>query len=207
VAASKISPNAGEIVSEIHIAAQPGRVFQALVDSEQVVQWWGQGGVYLCTQFNADLRIGGRWRSAGVGPDGTSFEVTGEYLEIDPPRLLVYTWIASWTGDVKTKVRWELEPTKQGTLVKIVIAALRPTPSWQTAIEAGRECWDGCRPFWKAAKLPTAASQSPQPDNAAGAALIEFGRVLCVPCAFHQGGLPSPRLSLSVANPSPSHPI
>jgi uncharacterized protein YndB with AHSA1/START domain len=36
--------------------------------------------------------------------------VDGEYLEIDPPRLLVQTWTASWRADVKTIVRWELEP-------------------------------------------------------------------------------------------------
>jgi uncharacterized protein YndB with AHSA1/START domain len=51
-----------------------------------------------------------------VGPDGRDFAVTGEYLEVDPPRLLVQTWVA---GEVKTTVRWELTPTKQGTLVKI----------------------------------------------------------------------------------------
>ena len=42
--------------------------------------------------------------------DGTSFRVDGEYLEVDPPRLLVHTWIASWSGLLKTVVRWELEP-------------------------------------------------------------------------------------------------
>lgn len=46
----------------------------------------------------------------GVGDDGTSFRVDGEYLEVDPPRLLVHTWIASWSGLLKTVVRWELEP-------------------------------------------------------------------------------------------------
>ena len=33
----------------------------------------------------------------------------GEYLEIDPPRLLVHTWIASYSPALKTVVRWELE--------------------------------------------------------------------------------------------------
>ena len=46
----------------------------------------------------------------GTGADGTSFRVDGEYLEVDPPRLLVHTWIASWTSNLKTVVRWELEP-------------------------------------------------------------------------------------------------
>jgi uncharacterized protein YndB with AHSA1/START domain len=106
-------------VSEIHIDAPAERVFQALVDPAQVPQWWGQGGIYRCTDFHSDLRAGGTWRSAGVGPDGRGFEVFGEYLEVDRPRLLVHTWVASWTGDVKTTVRWELEPTNRGTLVRI----------------------------------------------------------------------------------------
>jgi uncharacterized protein YndB with AHSA1/START domain len=88
-----------------------------LVDPEQVVRWWGQNGVYRCTQFSADLRVGGKWRSSGVGPDGGRFEVAGEFLEIVPPRVLAYTWVASWTGTAKTTVHWELTPTGQGTLV------------------------------------------------------------------------------------------
>jgi uncharacterized protein YndB with AHSA1/START domain len=35
--------------------------------------------------------------------------VEGEYLEVDPPRLLVHTWSASWSLPLVTIVRWELE--------------------------------------------------------------------------------------------------
>lgn len=54
---------------------------------------------------------GGKWSSVGVGADGTSFRVDGEYLEVNPPRLLVHTWIASWAGPLQMVVRWELEAT------------------------------------------------------------------------------------------------
>ncbi len=117
-----------QIVSEIHITAEPERVFQALVDPRQVLQWWGQKGMYVGTEFDADLRPGGRWHSAGTGLEGKPFEVSGEYIEIDPPRLLVYTWIASWTGDAKTTVRWELEPKDGGTLVRIRHSGLAAHP-------------------------------------------------------------------------------
>ena len=128
MATASSMPDADEIVSEIHINATPERVFQALVDPRQVPLWWGQGGVYRCTEFDSDLRIGGKWRSAGVGPDGGSFEVTGEYLEINPPRLLVCSWIASWTGDAKTTVRWELSSTTEGTLVRLRHSGLAAQP-------------------------------------------------------------------------------
>ena len=53
---SSATPETDAIVSEIQIAAQPERVFQALVDPQQVPQWWGQTGIYRCTKFHADLR-------------------------------------------------------------------------------------------------------------------------------------------------------
>lgn len=128
MATSQITSDADAIVSEIHIAAPPERVFQALTDPRQVVQWWGQSGVYLCTEFQSDMRLGGKWHSAGVDGRGNRFNIFGEYLKIDPPRLLVYTWVASWTGDVKTTVRWDLEPREQGTLVRIRHSGLASHP-------------------------------------------------------------------------------
>jgi uncharacterized protein YndB with AHSA1/START domain len=118
-ATMRVTPDQDEIVCEIHIAAQPERVFQALIDPQQVQQWWGQAGIYRCNEFNAEVRVGGRWSSKGTGPDGGPFEVKGEYLEIDPPRQLAYTWVASWTGNAETTVLWELEPINNGTLLRI----------------------------------------------------------------------------------------
>jgi uncharacterized protein YndB with AHSA1/START domain len=119
MAAPLQTPNSDEIVSEIWIAAPRERIFQALVDPLQVVQWWGQAGIYRCTKSESDLRVGGAWRSIGLDGSGREFEITGEYLEVDPPRLLSSTWIATWTGNAKTKIRWELEPAEKGTLVRI----------------------------------------------------------------------------------------
>lgn len=119
MATSKHDFDNDAIVHEIQINAPPERVFEALVTPEQVVQWWGQIGVYRCTEFTSDLRPGGKWSSVGIGPDGGRFEVSGEYLQIDRPHLLVVTWVASWTGEAKTTVRWELETKNAGTLVRI----------------------------------------------------------------------------------------
>ena len=117
-----------EILSEIEIAAAPERVFQALIDPAQVVAWWRQGNLYCCTEFASDPRPSGNWHCVGVRPDGSTFEVKGQYLEFDPPRLLLHTWIASWTKAAKTTVRWELEPIQGGTRVRLRHTGLAAYP-------------------------------------------------------------------------------
>jgi uncharacterized protein YndB with AHSA1/START domain len=108
-----------ELVSEIRIAAPPARVFQALIDPAQVVLWWGQKGIYRCTKFETDLRVGGAWRCSGLDARGRQFEIHGVYSAVAAPQLLETSWVATWTGDMKSTVRWELEPAGGGTLVRI----------------------------------------------------------------------------------------
>jgi uncharacterized protein YndB with AHSA1/START domain len=109
MATSAVTPDNDAVVAEVFIAAPPERVFQAITDPKQMPLWWGQQGLYRVTEFKADVRPGGKWQSDGVGADGTSFRVEGEYLEVDRPHLLVHTWISSYAGQLKTVVRWELE--------------------------------------------------------------------------------------------------
>jgi uncharacterized protein YndB with AHSA1/START domain len=123
-----ITADRDAIISEIDIAAPPDRVFQALIDPQQVLQWWGQTGIYRCTEFAADVRPGGQWRSAGIGPDGGPFEARGEYIEVEPPRLLIYSWVASWTGALKTTIRCELTRSGKGTQLRLSHGGLASHP-------------------------------------------------------------------------------
>jgi len=108
MATASITPDQDAVVAEIFIAAPPERVFQAITDPAQMPKWWGQQGLYRVTEWNGDVCPGGKWRSDGVGADGQPFYVEGEYLEVDPPRLLVHTWVGSFHA-TKTVVRWQLE--------------------------------------------------------------------------------------------------
>lgn len=110
MATAQVLPDNDTVVAEIFVAAPPARVFEAITDPHQTAQWWGQKGLYRLNETKADVRVGGKWLSAGVGQDGKPFKVEGEYLEIDPPRLLVHTWVPSYHDIGRTVVRWELEP-------------------------------------------------------------------------------------------------
>ena len=66
----------------------------------------------------------------------------GEILELDPPRLLVYTWTANFHDDPqrRTIVRWELSATKSGTHVKLTHSGLAAEPQSRKDYSGG---WPG----------------------------------------------------------------
>ena len=117
------------VVAEIFIAAPPERVLQALIQQEQLMQWFTDPSCPL-KSFEMDAREGGRWRFAthpGTKPvNGVlEFRAAGKILELKP-RSLVYTWHANWHDDpsLATLVRWELIPEGKGTRVKVTHSGL-----------------------------------------------------------------------------------
>ena len=120
MATAQLTPDSDAILAEIFIAAPPTRVFEAIADPNQRAKWWGvkepsNPGPHSVVPFRvvetkSDLRVGGKWSNEGIRGDGQRFHLEGEYLEIDPPRLLVHTRIADFVGPFTTVVRWELEP-------------------------------------------------------------------------------------------------
>jgi uncharacterized protein YndB with AHSA1/START domain len=76
----------GVVEVSVHIAAEPVTVFRYFTDPVRYVQWMG-------SQATLDAVPGGAYR---VGMrDGV--EASGEFLEVDPPHRLVFSW--GWTHD------------------------------------------------------------------------------------------------------------
>jgi uncharacterized protein YndB with AHSA1/START domain len=125
-----ITPDNDAVVGEIHIAAPAERIFKALTDEKQLIRWFTDASCPV-KFWKMDARPGGSYQF--VTEKGTivvnnisEFECHGEILELDPPRLLVYTWIANWHEDKSraTVVRWELTPDGAGTRVKVTHSGL-----------------------------------------------------------------------------------
>lgn len=124
------TPDQDALITEIHIAAPPERVFKAISDEREQRVWWDKKDGNL-RNWEMDARSGGKWRfsttKTSMNINGVSqFECNGEILEFDPPRVLAYTWIANWHSDKSrtTVVRWELTPKDGGTLVKVTHSGL-----------------------------------------------------------------------------------
>jgi uncharacterized protein YndB with AHSA1/START domain len=69
----------------------PEQLFAAFVSPDQLPRWWGPHG-FSTPEVVVDPRPGGRYRLTMQPPDGEAFHVTGEFLEVDPPRRLSYTF-------------------------------------------------------------------------------------------------------------------
>jgi len=96
---------------ERHIDATPDEVFTYLTDPEKYTLWKGQ-------QAELDPRPGGLYR-VRMGPDAVAL---GEYVEVEPPSRVVFTWGWEGSGDVppgSTTVEITLHEDGEGTLIRL----------------------------------------------------------------------------------------
>jgi uncharacterized protein YndB with AHSA1/START domain len=119
---------------ELEIAASPETVWELLVDPVKALRWWGVGA-----QF--DPRPGGEIR-VHVIPGSVA---SGEFVEVDPPRRLVYTWGweeggggAGLVPPGSSTVEIELEPSPAGTTLRLTHSGL---PTEESAVSHG-DGWD-----------------------------------------------------------------
>ena len=106
--------SADELRLERLIAASPEELFRLWTTPELLVTWWGPDGVDI-PEHALDIRPGGEWRTTMRQPNGTRHTVSGTYLEIDPPRRLVFTWAWEDAAGVRghetvVDVRFEAAP-------------------------------------------------------------------------------------------------
>ena len=92
------------------------RVFAACVEPDELAEWWGPAG-FTAPSVDLDVRVGGRYRITMEPPEGEAFHLRGEYMEVDPPRRLVYTfeWEEPDPDDQETVVTLSFFDDREGT--------------------------------------------------------------------------------------------
>ena len=101
------------IVREVRIAARPEEVFPFFTDPKKMVTW-------KAMDADLDPRPGGIFRINVTGED----IARGEYVEIDPPRRVVFTWgwerLGSPAPPGSSVVEITLRPDGDGTILRLV---------------------------------------------------------------------------------------
>ncbi len=83
-----------EVRIERVLPAPIEEVFAAWTDPARMAEWLSPVGH---AEADVDLRVSGRFRVSMID-DKTRIEHTGEYLMVDPPRELSFTWQSPYTG-------------------------------------------------------------------------------------------------------------
>ena len=113
------------------------QVFAAWLDPTSLAQWMRPEDVTHAT-VEVDARVGGKFRilmhrSPGAGGD---VEHWGEYLAIEPPARLSFTWISVHTDLRPSVVTVELSEHGSGTELTLTHHQLPPTQ-----VESHRKGW------------------------------------------------------------------
>jgi uncharacterized protein YndB with AHSA1/START domain len=110
-------PDVAEL--EVRIEAEPATVFEFFTDPEKMSRWKG-------TTADLDPRPGGVYRVGGIAGGATA---AGSFVELEPPRRVVFTW--GWEGDPQvppgsSTVEVTLTPDGRGTILRLVHRDLPP---------------------------------------------------------------------------------
>jgi uncharacterized protein YndB with AHSA1/START domain/DNA-binding transcriptional ArsR family regulator len=118
--AMAVPPDEIEHVYSIYINATPERVWRAITDGDETVQY------YYGTRVNSDWKVGSR--VSYDYPDG-KVAADGEVIECDPPRRLETTFLARWDPEVEAEgpIRhvWELAEEDGQTKLTVTSKGLK----------------------------------------------------------------------------------
>ena len=75
------------------IPAPRKRVFGAWTSPSELKKWWNIGEGWKTSSAEFDLRVGGKFSIANEPLGGGVVMITGEFLVVEPPSKLAYTWV------------------------------------------------------------------------------------------------------------------
>ena len=114
-------PSDTEILMSRVFDAPRHLVFETMTKPEYVRRWWCCMDGFRMTVCEIDLRVGGKYRYAMVGPDGNELAFNGEYREIVVPERIVHTEIFEPFPQAPTLVTMTLEAQGDKTLYRSLI--------------------------------------------------------------------------------------
>ncbi len=114
--------------------ATPERVFDAWIDPQTAGKWLFAAPNGEMVRVDIDARVGGKFVFVDRR-DGEDVEHTGEYLEIDRPRRLVFTFGVPKYSPIMTRVTIDIARIDTGC--DLVLTHDGVLPEWASRSESG----------------------------------------------------------------------
>jgi uncharacterized protein YndB with AHSA1/START domain len=121
------------------IRASAERVFAAWTQPQHLCAWWGPRPV-TCSAAEVNLCVGGRYRIVNALPDGTTIAIDGEFLEVEPPAKLVYTWRIGQESEQSSLVTVRFEA--HGDVTEVIV--IHDQISSEPVRDSHEKGWIGC---------------------------------------------------------------
>lgn len=83
--------NYEQLIINRRFKASIERVYAAWTDVELLAQWFGPKG-FIVSDSELTLAVGEHYRIELTAPDGQVIHHYGQYVEIDPPHSLIFSW-------------------------------------------------------------------------------------------------------------------
>ncbi|MEM7241449.1 MAG: SRPBCC domain-containing protein [Pseudomonadota bacterium] len=80
--------------------ASPELVFDFVTQQDHIAKWWGPEKMH-CPVLNMNLTKPGAWLSTMENKDGQHYTVSGEVVDVDPPKRVTFTW--AWHDENDTR--------------------------------------------------------------------------------------------------------
>ena len=126
-----------DAVARHTFAASPAAVFAAWLTPQRITQWFGPGLGPL-TQVQIDARVGGLFSIVQQRGDVPAAHA-GEYLHIDRPRRLVFTWRVPPDTQEPSTVSVDITPLASGGCTATVTHTM--AAQWAPFADRASESW------------------------------------------------------------------
>lgn len=111
------------VIKEVWIEARPETVYPFFTEPEKMTRW-------LCSEATADARPGGENVQVHYDEQGTAHVIRGEFVALEPPARLVWTWgfdeAEATIPPGASTIEVTFTPEEGGTRVRLVHSGLRP---------------------------------------------------------------------------------
>ena len=123
------------------VPAPRNRVFRAWTKPSEVKKWWTIGEGWKTSSAEIDLRVGGKLSIGNEPLGGGAVVITGEFVVVEPPSKLVYTWL--FPGSPPDEGLVTVEFRDLGLQTEVVVTHSRASKDmllgaiagWQAALE------------------------------------------------------------------------
>ena len=122
---------------ERRLSAPRETVYRLLTDPAELASWWGPTG-FKVPEIDFEPVVGRGYRIAMQPPEGELFHLAGEFVEVEPPAALAFTfrWDPPHEDDRDTTASLELEGSSDVTLLRLTHGEFA-TPERYSLHEAG----------------------------------------------------------------------